>query len=135
MANYTIPQCLKLSGITDDVKAYLNTLADSKLPKAKNKQFTANNQTQLVEVLKDEVTKYNQRKAKGEQAKQCHAIVDSLIKAQGGSRRIVAPDELLPKLQELKQQIVNEKQFAKVNDFISNSGLTKEQLIEYLNKK
>ena len=66
MANYTIQQCLSVRGITDEVKAYLNTLADSRLPNAKNKQFTANNQTQLLEVLNDEVVKYNQRKAKSE---------------------------------------------------------------------
>ena len=135
MANYTIQQCLSVRGITDEVKAYLNTLADSKLPNARNKQFTANNQTQLVEVLKDEVTKYNQRKAKGEQAKQCHAIVDSLIKAQNGNRRIISAEELLPMLEELKEKVLREKQFAKFDDFISSSGMTKQQIIEYLNKK
>ena len=141
MANYTIQQCLKLSGITDEVKAYLEMLANSKLPNSKNKQFTADDETQLVQVLNDAVTKYNkrkekhnQRKAKGEQAKQCHAIVDSLIKAQNGNRRLISPQELLPKLHELKDKIVSEKQFAKVDDLISNSGLTKEQIIEYLNK-
>ena len=134
MANYTIQQCLSVRGITDEVKAYLNTLADSKLPNARNKEFTANNQTQLVEVLKDEVAKYNQRKAKSEQTKQCHAIVDSLIKAQNGNRRLISPKELLPKLHDLKDKIVSEKQFAKVDDLISNGGLTKEQIIEYLNK-
>ena len=134
MANYTIPQCLALRNISDEVKAYLQMLANSKLPNARNKQFTANNQTQLVEVLKDEVAKYNQRKAKSEESKQCHAIVDSLIKAQNGNRRLISPKELLPKLLELKEKIVTEKQFAKVDDLISNSGLTKEQIIEYLNK-
>lgn len=134
MANYTIQQCLSVRGITDEVKAYLNTLADSKLPNARNKEFTADDETKLVEVLKDEVAKYNQRKAKGEQAKQCHAIVDSLIKAQNGNRRLISPKELLPKLHELKDKIVSEKQFAKVDDLISNSGLTKQQIIEYLNK-
>ena len=134
MANYTIQQCLSVRGITDEVKAYLNTLADSRLPNAKNKQFTANNQTQLLEVLNDEVAKYNQRKTKSEESKQCHAIVDSLIKAQNGNRRLISPKELLPKLHELKDKIESEKQFAKVDDLISNSGLTKEHIIEYLNR-
>ena len=135
MANYTIPQCLKLSGITDDVKAYLEMLANSKLPNAKNKEFTADDETKLVEVLKDEVAKYNQRKAKSEEAKQCHAIVDSLIKAQNGNRRIISAEELLPMLEELKEKVLREKQFAKFDDFISSSGMTKQQIIEYLNKK
>ncbi|MBP5425470.1 MAG: hypothetical protein J6Y33_05290 [Prevotella sp.] len=134
MANYTIPQCLALRNISDEVKAYLQMLANSKLPNARNKEFTANNQTQLVEVLKDEVAKYNQRKAKSEESKQCHAIIDSLIKAQNGNRRLISPKELLPKLHELKDKIESEKRFAKVDDLISNSGLTKEQIIEYLNK-
>ena len=134
MANYTIQQCLALRNITDEVKAYLEMLDKSKLPNAKNKQFTATNQTQLLEVLKDEVAKYNQRKAKSEESKQCHAIIDSLIKAQNGNRRLISAKELLPKLLELKEKIVTEKQFAKVDDLISNSGLTKEQIIEYLNK-
>ena len=134
MANYTIPQCLALRNISDEVKAYLQMLANSKLPNARNKQFTANNQTQLVEVLKDEVAKYNQRKAKSEDSKQCHAIIDSLIKAQNGNRRLISPKELLPKLHELKDKIESEKRFAKVDDLISNSGLTKEKIIEYLNK-
>ncbi len=134
MANYTIQQCLELSGITDEVKAYLNTLVNSKLPNAKNKEFTADDETKLVQVLKDEVAKYNQRKAKSEESKQCHAIIDSLIKAQNGNRRLISPKELLPKLHDLKEKIVSEKQFAKVDDLISNSGLTKQQIIEYLNK-
>lgn len=135
MANYTIQQCLAVAGITANVKAYLEMLDNSKLPNARDKEFVANNQEELLEVLKAELAKYNQRKKKSNEAKQCYAIIDSLIKAQGGSRRIIAPNELLPKLQELKQQIVNEKQFAKVEDFISSSGMTKEQIIEYLNKK
>ena len=134
MANYTIPQCLALRNISDEVKAYLQMLANSKLPNARNKEFTADDETKLVEVLNDEVAKYNQRKAKSEESKQCHAIVDSLIKAQNGNRRLISPKELLPKLHELKDKIESEKRFAKVDDLISNSGLTKEQIIEYLKK-
>ena len=134
MANYKIQQCLALRNISDEVKAYLVMLANSKLPNARNKEFTADDETKLVQVLKDEVAKYNQRKAKSEESKQCHAIIDSLIKAQNGNRRLISPKELLPKLLELKEKIVTEKQFAKVDDLISNTGLTKEQIIEYLNK-
>jgi cobalamin biosynthesis Co2+ chelatase CbiK len=141
MANYTIQQCLSVRGITDEVKAYLNTLANSKLPNSRNKQFTADDETQLVQVLNDAVTNYNkrkekhnQRKAKSEESKECHSIIDSLIKAQNGNRRILSAEELLPMLEELKEKVLREKQFAKVADFISNSGMTKEQIIEYLNK-
>ena len=132
MANYTISQCLDLQGLNNEVKNYLEKLSKSGLPTLKDKVFVAPNQAQLKAILNAEYEKVKERNAA---YKQCISILDSLVKAQNGNRRLISAEELLPKLEELKQQIVTEKQFAKVDNFISSSGMTKEQIIEYLNNK
>lgn len=131
MANYTIQQCMELQGLNNEVKGYLEKLSKSGLPTLKDKVFVAPNQTQLKAILNAE---YDKVKSRNAAYKQCIAVIDSLVKAQNGNRRLISAEELLPKLHDLKDKIVSEKQFAKVDDLISNSGLTKEQIIEYLNK-
>ena len=132
MANYTIQQCMELQGLNNEVKGYLEKLSKSGLPTLKDKVFVAPNQTQLKAILNAE---YDKVKSRNAAYKQCISVIDSLVKAQNGNRRIISAEELLPRLEELKQQIVTEKQFAKVDNFISSSGMTKEQIIEYLNNK
>lgn len=133
MANYTIKECLAIQGLNTEVKGYLEMLSESKLPNANSKVFTAANQTKLKEVLQNEFAKYNNSKQKREQIKQCHQIIDSLLKGTQKQKRLISAEELLPKLKEIKQQIESEKRFAKVDDLIAKIGMTKDELLAYLN--
>ena len=134
MPNYKIEDCLKLQ-LTKEVKDYLEMLAKSSLPNAKKKVYTATNQTQLKQLLKVEFDKYNKGKQKRDNIKKCHEIIDSLVKGTGGNRRLISAEELLPKLEELKEQIEQEIKFDKIDKMISNSGMSKQEIIEYLTNK
>ena len=131
MANYTISQCLELQGLDEEVKSYLEKLSKSGLPTLKDKVFMAASKAQLKELLNAEYEKVKERNA---DYKECISIIDSLVKGTQKQKRLISATELLPRLKELKEQIESEKRFAKVDDFISKSGMTKEQIIEYLNK-
>ena len=130
MQNYTIKECLAIQGLNDEVKKYLERLDKSGLPTLKDKVFMAAGKTQLKEMLQNVVDEVNARKAA---YKECISIIDSLVIPQNGNRRLISAEELLPKLKELQQQIESEKRFAKVDDLIAKSGMTKDELLAYLN--
>lgn len=134
MADYSITQCLAMN-LPKEVKEYLTKLANSPLPNAKEKVFTAANQTQLKQLLQVEFDKYNKGKLKRENIKKCHDIIDSLVKGVDGNRRLISAEELLPKLEELKLQIEQERKFDKIDKMISNTGMSNQELIEYLKSK
>ena len=141
MANYSIEQALKLSSISAELKEYLLNLKGSRLPNVRNKVFTASNQETLRTLLNAEMTKSKEAKAKRttkqDARNQCFAIIKSLIggkTADGKSQQIISPVELLPKLQAFKSSIEAEKNFGKIDKLLSSSGMTKEQLIEYLQR-
>ena len=135
MANYTIEQALALRNLDASVKSYLETLQGSKLPAVKEKTFKAQNQTELLTVLQNEFERYTQAKAKRQAKTQCHEIINRLVKGSNGQRRLISPEELLQRLQALEEQIKQEKQYQKLNDIVETSGLTREQIIEYLQNK
>lgn len=134
MADYSITQCLAMN-LPKDVKEYLTKLAKSSLPNSKKKVYTATNQTQLKQLLQVDFEKYNKGKQKRESIKKCHDIIDSLVKGSGGNRRLISAEELLPKLEELKASIEAEVKFVKVDKALEATGMTNEELIEYLQNK
>ena len=150
MANYTIKQCLKLHAVkalSEEVKAYLEKLSKSSLPTLKGFSFTADNETQLVEMIeekfKESQTAKEERKKRTEKKyedfdekeynKKCMWIVSHLIKGDKFNRRLISAKDLLPRLEKLKKEIENENRIQKVENFISKSGMTKDELLAYLN--
>lgn len=138
MANYTIKQCLGISAVSPAVKGWLESLSKSKLPTVKDRVFTAQNQTELANLLNFEFAKYNKAKekrdARKEKKDECYNVLKSLIGGKG-IPQIISPDELLPRLQTLKASIEEEKKFSKVDKALEATGMTVEQLIEYLKSK
>lgn len=141
MANYTISQCLTIAAIPEDKKEWLRKMQASKLPTVNGRTFTAQNQAALVTLVSQEFEKYTAAKAKRDnknaEREQCFEILRQLLGAKKTHEResypqLISPSELLPKLQELKTSIEQENKFAKIDKAISASGMTKEQLIEYL---
>lgn len=131
MAKYTIQQCLEISTLSPQVKQYLEALQNSRLPNVKERTFTADTKAKLVALLESEREKYLAAKAKRMQKQtaktQCLDIVKYLL-------TLVTADELLEKLQALQNSIEAEKKFTKINKALEATGMTKEQLIEYLTK-
>lgn len=138
MANYSINQCLEIKTIPAEVKTWLTQLSISKLPTVKDRVFTAQNQTALVQLLNEEFEKYKKAKEKRNSKKskkdECFKIIRTLIGTKG-TPQIISPKELLPRLQALKDSIEQEKKFVKVDKALEATGMTVSQLIEYLQKK
>ena len=142
MANYSIDQCLQIAAVPEPLKAYLRTLKESRLPNVNGRVFTATNQTALVTLLNSELQKYNaakeKRNAKQNARNQCFDVLKTLIggKVNGATvPQIISATELLPKLQEFKASVEAEKKFVKIDKALESTGMTKEQLIEYLQGK
>ena len=131
MANYTIDQCLQIAAVPEPLKAYLRTLKASRLPNVNGRVFTAPNQTALVTALNADLDK---RAAKQNARNECYNILKSLIGAKGVPQ-IISAAELLPKLEAFKAGIEAEAKFVKVDKALEATGMTKEQLIEYLQGK
>lgn len=138
MANYTITQCLAVAAIPEDKKEWLRQLQASKLPAVNGKTFTAQNQAALVTLVTQEFEKYTaakaRRDAKNAERNQCFQLLKEMVGAKGVPQ-LITPAELLPKLQALKQSIEIESKVAKVEKAIESTGMTTEQLIEYLRNK
>ena len=132
MANYTIAQCLETRNVSEPIKQYLRGLQASKLPTVNGKIFQAQNQTQLVTVLETEFAKYQAAKEKRSKKEECLALVRGLFTGDKDNRRLISAEELLPRLQEFKAQIEQEKKFQKIDGLLESTGMTKEQLIQYL---
>jgi len=135
MANYTISQALEIKDINAEIKQYLNTLSNSKLPAAKDKIFKAANKTELKTVLESAYNDYMTNRKERAALGQCIAVIKDLTKGTQKNKRIIKPTELLPKLIELSDKLRVENQTKKIEKVIESSGLTREQIIEYLQKK
>lgn len=135
MANYTIEQCLGIAAIPQAQKEWLQSLLNSRLPKVSTQTFTARNQAELVTVVNSKFETSAAAKARRVQKnaarQQCFQVLKEMVGAKG-IQQLISPSELLPKLQELKTSIEQENKFAKIDKAIEASGMTKEQLIEYL---
>lgn len=130
MANYTVQEALQLDGLSEGAKAYLNRLSKSGIDKISGKTFNATSKTALKSMIESIVASKDGNKEVT--LDDCLKVVRSLVKGTKRERRIISPKELLPRLEELKTKLEAEKKFSKVDKLVASSGMTKEQLIEYL---
>lgn len=130
MPNYTVQQALALSDLSAGAREYLERLNKSGIDKIRNKVFTATSQAALKRLIEESVA----AKAEADTVKldDCLNVIRSMCKGSNGNRRLISPKELLPKLEDLKKKVEAEKKFSKVDKLVESSGMTKEQLIEYL---
>lgn len=130
MANYTVQEALQLDGLSEGAKAYLNRLSKSGIDKISGKTFNATSKTALKSMIESIVASKDGNKEVT--LDDCLKLVRSMVKGTKKERRIISPKELLPRLEELKTKLEAEKKFSKVDKLVASSGMTKEQLIEYL---
>ena len=129
-------QCLAIGRIANnaELSAYLNGLKAVKLPAVKNKIFSANSKAALVQAIQAAKDANDKLKERNLEKKRCYDIIDSLIKGDKNTKRVISPADLIPKLEALKASIEQENKFSKVDALIEKSGMSREQLIEYLNR-
>lgn len=130
MANYTVQEALQLDGLSEGAKAYLNRLSKSGIDKISGKTFNATSKTALKSMIESIVASKDGNKEVT--LDDCLKVVRSLVKGTKKERRLISPKDLLPKLEELKTKLEAEKKFSKVDKLVASSGMTKEQLIDYL---
>ena len=85
-----------------------------------------------VKQFEEEFAKYQAAKEKRSKKEECLALVRGLFTGDKDNRRLISAEELLPRLQEFKAQIEQEKKFQKIDGLLESTGMTKEQLIQYL---
>lgn len=133
MPNYTVEQALGIQGLNDDAKKYLEKLSKSGIDKIKGKIFTATNQQNLKRQIEELVAKKEEERAAT--LDDCLNVIRSLVKGTKDNRRPISPKDLLPKLEALKDEIIEANKFTKINKAAEASGMTEQQMFEYLQKK
>ena len=133
MPNYTVQQALGLTDLSTQAREYLERLEKSGIPKIKGKTFTATTQANLKKLIEEYVAK----KAEEDTVKldDCLNVIRSLVKGTKDSRRPISPKDLLPKLEALRDEIIEANKFTKINKAAEASGMTEQQMFEYLQKK
>lgn len=133
MPNYTVQQALGLTDLSAQAREYLERLDKSGIAKIKGKTFTATSQANLKRMIEEYVAK----KAEEETVKldDCLNVIRSLVKGTKDSRRPISPKDLLPKLEALRDEIIEANKYTKISKAVGTSGLTEQQLLEYLQKK
>ena len=132
----TLEEALQINGLTEDQKKLLKDIATAaKRFQRQPKDFKATNAAELKQEL-DEViarkrTKQSKAKEKQDAKKQC---IDLLRQLAEGQNAIISYNELFERLQSIKEEIEKENKQKQVQKIIEQSGLTQQELIEYLNK-
>ena len=99
------------------------------------KDFAANNATELKAelnaIIEKKKAKQTKQREKQDAKKQCIAILKELAEGQNA---LTTYSQLLERLQSIREQIEKENKQNKLEKLIEQSGLNKDELIEYLNK-
>ena len=158
---YTLQEAAEVAGLTTAQKDFLKKSenankrlgretvfevdSDAKLKKLLNERIAANEKQK--ESQKERTDAYNDciavvRRLTGHSY---HLAEETTYKTVNGAIRpvykahkdksVISAKELLEKLLALEDSIKNEKQFSKLSKAIESSGMTKEQIIEYVQSK
>lgn len=130
----TLQEAKDVRGLTTEQKQLLNNIATAaKRFQRQPKDFAANNATELKDelnaIIEKKRTKQSKAKEKQSAKKQCIALLKELAEGQNA---IISYSQLLERLQSIKEQIQKENKQIKLQKLIADSGLTENELIEYL---
>lgn len=132
----TLQEAQQINGLTQDQKKLLKDIATAaKRFSRQPKDFAATNATELKQeldtIIEKKRTKQSKAKEKQDAKKQC---VELLKEMAEGQNAIISYSQLLERLQSIKEQIQKENKQIKLQKLIADSGLTENELIEYLKK-
>ena len=136
---YTLQQAMEVAGLTTAQKEFLADVEKANARLGRETTYDVKNEKELKKLLNDRMAANEKQKeaAKKRSADyaDCLTIVRRMVGRIKGEKSIIRVAELKEKLLALEEQIKNEKQFKKIDDAIAATGMTKEQLIEYLSGK
>ena len=131
----TLEEAQQVRGLTEDQKKLLQDIeTTAKRFSRQPKDFAATNatelKTELNAIIEKKRTKQTKQREKQDAKKQCIAILKELAEGQNA---LTDYTHLLARLQSIKQQIERETKQNKLEQLIEQSGLTRNELVEYLN--
>lgn len=136
---YTVEQALEVSGLTQTQKDYLANTQKANERLKRETTFEADTPAKLKTELSKRIAANQKQKEstqkRNEDYAECLTIVRRMVGRIKGEKSIIRVAELKEKLLALEDSIKNEKQYQKVADAIAKSGMTKEQIIEYVQSK
>ena len=131
----TLEEALQINGLTEDQRKLLDNIATAARRFSRQpKDFAATNatelKTELNAIIEKKRTKQTKQREKQDTKKQC---IDLLKQLAEGQNALTDYTHLLARLQSIKQQIERETKQNKLEQLIEQSGLTRNELVEYLN--
>ena len=131
----TLEEALQINGLTEDQRKLLDNIATAADRFSREpKDFKAANETELKAelnaIIEKKKAKQTKQREKQDTKKQC---IDLLKQLAEGQNALTDYTHLLARLQSIKQQIEKENKQIKLEQLIEQSGLTRNELVEYLN--
>ena len=130
----TLEQAQQVRGLTEAQKKLLQDIATAARRFSRQpKDFAANNATELKKeldtIIAKKRTKQSKAKEKQSSKKQC---IDLLRQLAEGQNALTTYSQLLERLQSIREQIEKENKQKQVQRLLEQSGLTRNELVEYL---
>ena len=130
----TLEQAKDVRGLTEDQKQLLlNIEKTAKRFNRELKDFAATTPTELKDELNAIIEKKKARQTKQREKqdakKQCIELLKEMAEGQNA---IISYSQLLERLQSIRAEIEKENKQNKLQKLIADSGLTENELIEYL---
>ena len=130
----TLQEAQQVRGLTEAQKKLLQDIATAARRFSRRpKDFAATNATELKQeldtIIEKKRTKQSKAKEKQDAKKQCIALLRELCEGQNA---LTTYSQLLERLQSIRAEIEKETKQIKLKKLIADSGLTENELIEYL---
>ena len=130
----TLQEAQQVRGLTEAQKKLLQDIATAARRFSRRpKDFAATNatelKTELNAIIEKKRTKQSKAKEKQDAKKQCIALLRELCEGQNA---LTTYSQLLERLQSIRAEIEKETKQIKLKKLIADSGLTENELIEYL---
>ena len=130
----TLEQAKEINGLTQEQKQLLlNIETTAKRFNREPKTFAATNATELKaelnSIIEKKRTKQTKQREKQDAKKQCIELLKQLAEGQNA---LTTYSQLLERLQSIREQIEKENKQKQVQRLLEQSGLTRNELVEYL---
>ena len=132
----TLEQAKEINGLTQEQKQLLlNIETTAKRFQRVPKDFAATTPTELKKELDEVIARNKKRKAAVNVKKHIKEIFLQVItEMTEGKNAIITLEELTERLRKMRGEIEKEKKQIKLEQLIEQSGLNKDELIEYFSK-
>lgn len=136
---YTLQQAMEVAGLTTAQKEFLAKSEKANERLGRETTFDVKNEKELKKLLNDRMAANEKQKEsakkRSEDYAECLNIVRRMVGRIKGEKSIIRAAELKEKLLALEETVKAEKKFSKVDKALAATGMTKEQIIEYLQSK